>query len=272
MGVSDVMPGVSGGTMALITGIYQRLVHAISEIDLRFIPQLLKGDLKKSKKTFLKIDFSLFIPLVLGIGLAVFSMAHVIEYLLASYTGATYSFFFGLILASALIIFNEVKGFTVKDISLAVLGFVLSFLLAGLTSSSGLGIGNSLPVIFLSGLIAICAMILPGISGAFLLLLFGQYEFIISAIKDFNLLVIIIFSIGALIGILSFSKVLNKLLENYKVPTIYFLIGLMLGALRLPYGEIYLAEESIWMILIPMVLGFSLVVILERKLGRIVEE
>lgn len=277
MGAADVMPGVSGGTIALITGIYERLIKAISEIDLKFISLFLRGKFKKSFKNFLKIDFNFFIPLGLGIVIAIFSMAHTLEFYLEEFPGSTYAVFFGLILASAIVIFKEVPGFSGKGLGLMLIGFLFAFFLAKINDpesfASGINLGHSLPVIFISAMIAICAMILPGISGSFLLLLMGQYEFVIEAIKSLDLTVIITFCLGALVGILSFSKLIHTLLKKHKANTIFFLIGLMLGALKLPYDVMKSSvDESKFTMLILALIAFNIVIFVERKFGKIVKK
>ena len=160
MGSADIVPGVSGGTIALITGIYERLVHAISSINFTFIKPLLKGDFTGFKeKLFEEIDFELFIPLILGIGLAVLTLAHVISYLLEEQTAYTFSFFLGLILASSYILYTQLDEINIKILIVTAIGIVLSYIFVGLNPIAA---NHSLPVIFISGLIAICAMILPG--------------------------------------------------------------------------------------------------------------
>ena len=182
MGSADIVPGVSGGTIALITGIYERLISAISNIRFSFLKPLLKGNFTDFKdKLIEEIDFELFIPLILGIGIAFISLAKVISYLLDTQTAYTFSFFLGLILASAYILYTKLENFNIKLIIISVIGIILSY-------------------IFISGLIAICAMILPGISGSFLLLLLGQYQYMLNALNSRNLIDILVFGIGAVIG------------------------------------------------------------------------
>ena len=261
MGIADIIPGVSGGTIALITGIYIRLVHAISGINLRFISRLVKGDFEGAKKSIGDIDFQLFIPLLTGIGLAVFLMSNLLDYLLQNFEASTYAFFFGLILASAVLLYKQIKGLSVKIMIFSIAGFLAGFFLAGLAT---LQIGHSLPVIFLSGMIAICAMILPGISGAFMLLFLGMYDYMIDVLKNLQFLEIFIFILGALIGILAFSRVLNYILRKYESITISFLIGLMLGALRLLYDNVASTMDSIVHVVISGLLGFLIILILMK--------
>jgi len=266
MGTADIIPGVSGGTIALITGIYERLVHAISSIDLRFISRFIKRDFNGAKKSIRNIDFQLFIPLLMGIGLAIILMSRVMDYFLQNVEAPTYAFFFGLILASAVLLYRKVEGFSVIIMLFSITGFLAGFFFTGLTT---LQIGHSLPIIFVSGMIAICAMILPGISGAFILLLLNQYEYMLSVLKDFQFLEIFIFIIGALIGILAFSRVLDRVLRKYKSYTLAFLIGLMLGALRLLYENVESSIDSIWPVVISGLLGFFIILVLLELRKRV---
>jgi putative membrane protein len=259
MGTADVIPGVSGGTIALITGIYERLVHAISRIDLRFISRFIKRDFGGAKKIIRNIDFQLFIPLLIGIGLAIILMSRVMDYFLNNFEAPTYAFFFGLILASAVLLYRKVEGFSIVIMLFSITGFLVGFFFTGLAT---LQIEHSLPIIFISGMIAICAMILPGISGAFILLLLNQYEYMLSVLKDLQFLEIFIFIIGALIGILAFSRVLDRVLRKYKSYTLAFLFGLMLGALRLLYENIESSIDSIWPVVISGILGFLIILVL----------
>ena len=266
MGTADIIPGVSGGTIALITGIYERLVHAISSIDLRFISRFIKRDFDGGKKSIRNIDFQLFIPLLMGIGLAIILMSRVMDYFLQNFEAPTYAFFFGLILASAVLLYRKVEGFSVIIMLFSITGFLAGFFFTGLAT---LQIGHSLPIIFVSGMIAICAMILPGISGAFILLLLNQYEYMLSVLKDFQFLEIFIFIIGALIGILAFSRVLDRVLRKYKSYTLAFLIGLMLGALRLLYENVESSIDSIWPVVISGLLGFFIILVLLELRKRV---
>ena len=266
MGTADIIPGVSGGTIALITGIYERLVHAISSIDLRFISRFIKRDFDGGKKSIRNIDFQLFIPLLIGIGLAIILMSRVMDYFLQNFEAPTYAFFFGLILASAVLLYRKVEGFSVIIMLFSITGFLAGFFFTGLAT---LQIGHSLSIIFVSGMIAICAMILPGISGAFILLLLNQYEYMLSVLKDFQFLEIFIFIIGALIGILAFSRVLDRVLRKYKSYTLAFLIGLMLGALRLLYENVESSIDSIWPVVISGLLGFFIILVLLELRKRV---
>jgi putative membrane protein len=269
MGCADSIPGVSGGTIALITGIYDRLVHDIGKIRFGFMKPLLKGDLSGFKEKLIEeIDFLLFIPLLSGIAIALITLSKLIAYLMVVYPIYTFAFFLGLILASTYILYTHIVKVSFKIAIVSIIGFILAFIFVGLNPISA---NHSLPVLFFSGLIAICAMILPGISGAFLLLLLGQYEYMLNALHNFHLSEIITFCVGALIGILSFSKFLDYLLENYKELTMGFLIGVMVGTLRLPYDTIQeglINSSSSMPLIITIVIaliGFILIIIMEKK-------
>ena len=271
MGSADIVPGVSGGTIALITGIYEHLVHAISKINFTFIKPLVKGDFKGFWNTMLdEIDFKFFIPLVLGIGIAMLTLAKVITYCMDVYTDLTYSFFLGLIIASAVVLFKQIPKISFKHILFAILGMVLAFTFVSLNPIAA---NHSLFVLFISGLIAICAMILPGISGSFLLFLLGQYEYMLTALHEMHVTEIIVFLVGAVIGILGFSKLLNYLLKNYEEITMAFLIGVMLGTLKIPVGHIASSISFNFSGILPCiiiaVIAFAIIIIMETKFNYI---
>lgn len=264
MGTADIMPGVSGGTIALITGIYERLVHSISKINFQFLKPLLRGRFSESWDILLEeVDFQLFIPLLMGIGLAILTLSRLMSYLLTNYDAYTYAFFSGLIIASTYIVYSEIDGFSFKNLSFGIIGFVFAFIFVGLNPIQA---NHTLPILFFSGMLAICAMILPGISGAFILLLINQYEYMINALNSFNIIEIITFILGAFIGIMTFSRLLDYLLRHYEHLTMSFLVGLMLGTLRLPYQKIAVTDTS--SIIVSVILGviaFGIVFIMEKK-------
>ena len=267
MGSADIITGVSGGTIALITGIYERLIYAISSIKFSFLKPLLTGNFADFKtKLIEEIDFELFIPLFLGIGIAFITLAKVISYLLDTQTAYTFSFFLGLILASAYILYTKLDDLNIKIIVITAIGIILSYVFVGLNP---IATNHSLIVIFISGLIAICAMILPGISGSFLLLLLGQYQYMLNALNSRNLIEIIVFGIGAVIGILGFSKLLNYLLEKYESATMAFLIGIMLGTLRLPVMKITSSANGSWIICVLLaIIAFVFIIVIEKKFKK----
>jgi len=271
MGSADIVPGVSGGTIALITGIYGHLVEAISNIRFGFLKPLLHGDLKGFWNTLLdEIDFKFFIPLILGIGVAFLTLAKVITYCMDNHTALTYAFFLGLIIASAVILFRKIEKINIKHVIAAIIGLILTYIFVSLNPMAG---NHSLIILFFSGMIAICAMILPGISGSFILVLLGQYEHMLTALHEFHFSEIIVFVIGALIGILGFSKILNFLLKNYEEITMAFLIGVMLGSLKVPAVEIVNSVSMNFSGLLPCVIvaviGFVLIIVLETRFDYI---
>lgn len=271
MGSADIVPGVSGGTIALITGIYGHLIEAISNIKFGFVRPLLKGNFRGFWTQLLEeIDFKFFIPLVLGIGVAFLTLAKVVTYCMDYHTAMTFSFFLGLIIASAVILFRKIERINIKHVVFAVIGLILTYIFVSLNPISG---NHSLIVIFLSGMIAICAMILPGISGSFLLLLLGQYEYMLNALHQLHFSEIIVFVVGALIGILGFSKILNYLLKNYEELTMAFLIGVMLGSLKVPAVEIANSVSvnigGLLPCVIVAVIGFVLIIVLETRFDYI---
>ncbi|MEM4263544.1 MAG: DUF368 domain-containing protein [Candidatus Woesearchaeota archaeon] len=235
MGGADVIPGVSGGTMALITGIYERLILGLKGINIRWMLPLFKGKPKKAWKELMQIDFGLFIPLGLGIILAFLIGAHTITYLLDKYTAYIYAFFFGLILASVRIVQKQTKKFRITGLITIMIGFALAFWIVGLKA---LQTTQAYWFIFLCGMIAICAMLLPGISGAFMLLMLGQYQFMLEALKGLKIWYILSFMAGAIISLLGASHMLAYLLKRFHSPTMGLLVGLMLGALRQPFEKI----------------------------------
>ena len=271
MGSADIVPGVSGGTIALITGIYGHLIEAISKIKFGFVRPLLKGDFGGFRNQLLEeIDFKFFIPLILGIGVAFLTLAKVVTYCMDVHTALTFSFFLGLIIASAVILFKKISRINFKHVIFALIGLILTYIFVSLNPIAA---NHSLIVLFISGMIAICAMILPGISGSFLLLLLGQYEYMLTALHQFHFSEIIVFVVGAVIGILGFSKILNFLLKNYEEITMAFLIGVMLGSLKVPAVEIMnsvsLNVAGLLPCLIVAVIGFALIIILETRFDYI---
>ncbi|WP_044202161.1 DUF368 domain-containing protein [Flammeovirga sp. OC4] len=226
MGAADVVPGVSGGTVAFITGIYERLLNAINSIDLEALKLLSKF---KIKELWEKLDLNFLIPLFLGIGTALFSLAKLMKYLLANEPIGLWSFFFGLIIASTLLVSRQVNKWNVASIIALIIGTAFSYYITVATPSEA---PEGEIYVFVAGMIAICAMILPGISGSFMLLLMGQYNYILTSLTELNIKVIAIFGAGAAIGITSFSRVLSFLLKKYHDFTIALLSGVMIGSLN----------------------------------------
>lgn len=226
MGAANVIPGVSGGTIALLTGIFSRIIDALNAMmEIPTWKMLFKGDFKGFWK---KIDGEFLCALAVGVLISIFSLAKLMEYVLEYHPVQTWAFFFGMIAASAVVMLADVKGWTIKDILWVALGIVLGVVICTLSPTQT---RDDLWFIFICGAIAICTMILPGISGSFILLLLGKYEYIMSAISELNWPVLIVFAIGCAIGILAFSKVLHWLLGRYERQTMLVLVGFVLGSL-----------------------------------------
>lgn len=225
MGAADIVPGVSGGTIALITGIYEELISSIKNIN----TQLMKTLFKKGIRQFWKdLNGTFLIILVTGIFTSVILLSRVIVFLLENHEYKIWGFFFGLIIASAFVILKDIKTLNLKNIIIVLFGFATA---AGVVLSNTTTLPNTDLYIFLSGSIAITAMILPGISGSFILLLLSKYEFIINAIKDFDLRIILVFGFGCIFGLLIFSRLLHFLFQNYKDNLLCILSGFLIGSL-----------------------------------------
>ncbi len=230
MGSADIIPGVSGGTIALITGIYEQLLEAIDSFDAAFFKRLFKFQLKEA---LAGVHLRFILSLFLGIGIAIISLARLMNFLLLNHPVPTWSLFFGLIAASILVVGRTVKGWFGMPLVTFLLGTGVAYTVVGLIPVST---PEHLWFIFLSGLIAICAMILPGLSGAFLLLILGKYAFITGALKNpftvQNLSVIAVFCSGCAVGLMGFSRFLSWLLARWHNLTLAFLTGLMAGSMR----------------------------------------
>lgn len=234
MGAADVVPGVSGGTIAFVTGIYDDLLAAIASFDGNFFKLVFSLRLKEA---FRRIPWSFLVPLLTGIGISIFSLARGVTFLLEHHPRELWAFFFGLVAASVWVVARSIPDKTPAFWSGLTLGAVFAYVLVGLIP---LSTPTAFWFTFLSGAIASCAMILPGISGSFILVLLSQYQRILEAVKDFQFFVLAWFAAGAFAGLVSFSRLLRWLLARHSVPTLSVLCGFMLGSLRRvwPYQEI----------------------------------
>lgn len=226
MGGADVIPGVSGGTIAFISGIYDELIDSLKSIDVHALQLLGKFRLADFWK---KINGSFLLTVLAGVLTSLLSLAKLMTYLLAHYPIQVWSFFFGLILVSAPLILRDVKHWNFATVLAGLLGVAIAYAITILTPAET---PTNLPFIFFCGALAICAMILPGISGAFILLLIGKYEYMITALTSFNLLVIMVFALGCAGGLISFSHLLSWLLHRYRYPALALLAGFMIGSLN----------------------------------------
>ncbi len=293
MGIAEVIPGVSGGTIAFITGIYERLINAIKSIlGLEAINALRKDGIAAAWKT---IDGGFLVFLVGGMAAGIVTGALGISYLLENYPEMVWAFFFGLIVASALYIGRQVRPWNIGNVVILVVGIVIAYWITVASPASG----NESPIfIFFAGAIAISALILPGISGSFILLLLGMYQFILhDTLKEGVLeqqssgafLTLGIFALGCLLGLATFSRVLSWTFKHYKNPTLALLTGFMIGSLNKvwPWRNVlqyrtnsdgeqepfieqsvlpasYEGEAQILAVVIAMIIGFSVVFLLDR--------
>lgn len=226
MGAADVVPGVSGGTIAFIVGIYDELINSIKSINGKSLKLFFTG---KFAAFWKMINGSFLFSILLGIGISVFSLAKIITWLLVEHPILVWSFFFGLVLASTWFVAKDIKGWNWKTILGFVVGVIVAFYITVATPAET---PSYLWFIFLCGAIAICAMILPGISGSFILVLLGKYFFIMDAVKTLDLVIIAVFGAGAVVGITSFSRVLSYALKHVRNITLAVLSGFMLGSLN----------------------------------------
>jgi putative membrane protein len=227
MGAADVVPGVSGGTIAFISGIYEELLSSISNVNLGLFKTLKKEGFTSAWK---QLNGSFLLSLFVGIFISILSLAKAIKYLLENEPILLWSFFFGLVLASIIYIAKQITKWRFISVIILILGAFLAYYVTTLNplvseSSSSL-------YIFFAGAIAICAMILPGISGSFILVLLGAYKPVLDAVNDRDFKTILVFMLGAIIGLLSFSKILKWLFANYKNYTLAVLTGFIIGSLN----------------------------------------
>lgn len=233
MGVAEVIPGVSGGTIAFITGIYERLLNSIKSVN----PSLL-GTFKDDgiKGVWNAIDGSFLALLLAGMVVGIVTGIFGVTYLLEEYPTPVWGFFFGLIIASSIYIGKQIPQWDASKWIGLIIGFVIAFGITIITPAEG---SDNLLMVFISGTIAISALILPGISGSFMLLLMGMYTIIIPSLKSFledqdmaSLTIVLVFAMGCLVGLTGFSRVLTWLLKEYKYTTFAVLTGFMLGSLN----------------------------------------
>ena len=233
MGAADVIPGVSGGTIAFITGIYDKLLASINAIDSTAVKLFFTG---KFKEFWKHINGGFLLSLFCGILFSVMTLAGLMQYLLEFHPIQTWAFFFGLIVASSIFILRGIEGWNLKAVLFLVLGVILGVTVCTLSPTTT---PDALWFIFLSGAIAICAMILPGISGSFILLILGKYQYIMSTISGLtsgdaigeSMVVLGVFAVGAVCGILAFSRFLHWLLGKFHKETLIVLAGFIIGSL-----------------------------------------
>ena len=284
MGAADTVPGVSGGTIALITGIYQDLLAAVKSVDARAIHRLLVLDIKGA---LAGVHLRFLLSLFCGIGIAVFSLARVMNYLLAHHSVPTWSLFFGLIAASIWAVGRRVAAWSAGPAAGFCAGTAAAWYIVGLVPAQT---PETVWFVFLSGMVAVCAMILPGLSGAFILLILGKYEYVLGLVENpfvpANLGMLAVLAAGCAVGLAGFARLLKYVLDTRPDLAIASLTGLMLGSMRKiwPWKEplvteqihgklLVITERNIWPepvfseLMIPLVLmsvGFGAVVAMER--------
>ncbi|MEY8608124.1 DUF368 domain-containing protein [Parabacteroides segnis] len=278
MGAADVVPGVSGGTIAFIVGIYEELIDSIKSINGASLKLLFTGKIAAFWKA---INANFLLAIVAGIGISIFSLAKLITWLLVTHPILVWAFFFGLVLASTWFVSKDIKQWNWKSILSFIIGAIIAYYITVATPAET---PTNLFFIFLCGAIAICAMILPGISGSFILVLLGKYFYIMEAVKTLNIPVMLVFICGAVLGITSFSRVLSYALRRFHDTTIAVLAGFMLGSLNKvwpwketietytdSHGEIkplveanILPDQLLWEAVGLMIFGFAIVYFLEK--------
>ena len=227
MGAADVVPGVSGGTIAFISGIYEELLTSISNINLRLLKVLKSEGLKAA---WVQANGSFLLSLLIGIFVSVVSLAKILKWLLENEPTLLWSFFFGLILASVIYIGKQIKKWNVLTFFVLLIGAVLAYYIT--TLNPMVNESSSSLFLFLAGAIAICAMILPGISGAFILVLLGAYQPVLAAVNNRDLTIVSVVGAGAVVGLLTFSRILKWLFANFKNYTLAVLTGFIIGSLN----------------------------------------
>lgn len=285
MGASDVIPGVSGGTIAFILGIYEDLIRSIKSIDFKFLKTLFSF---KIHDIINNQSLRFLLALGLGILIAILSLAQILSWLLQEHPVLIWSFFFGLVLASVFTVGRYIKRWNLLMVLCLFLGAAGAYLLVGIVP---LATPNAPWFLILSGAIAICAMILPGISGSFILVLLGKYFYVLEAVNQRDLFTIFLVALGAGLGLITFVRLLNWLFKRFHDPTIAVLTGLMLGALRkvwpwketiksmtdnhdhtIPLSQINVIPANwdmqvTWSICL-MIIGFSIVIVLYRMANK----
>ncbi len=226
MGAADVVPGVSGGTMALVLGIYEQLLQAIKAVDWQFVRLMATFQFRRALDG---VPLGFLVSLFGGILAAIFTLAKTLSWLLNNYPVGIWSFFFGLILSSALLVGRRIETWNAGEYAGLITSAVAAFVLVGLVPMTT---PDSRVFLFFCGAIAICAMVLPGISGSFILVLLGKYQTILDAVHQFDLTTLVVFSAGAGSGLILFVRLLNWLLARFYTLTLACLTGLMIGSLR----------------------------------------
>ena len=283
MGAADVVPGVSGGTIAFISGIYDELLKSINAINFKLLKTFKE---KGFKKAWESINGNFLLSLFIGILISVLSLAKILSHILEVYPVLVWSFFFGLVLASILFVGKQIKTWNI--VTFLSLGIGISFAYFITQLQPVVGVNPSAFYLILSGSLAICAMILPGISGAFILVLLGMYQIVLNAVHQRDMGKIALIGLGAVIGLLTFSRLLKYILDHYRNSTLAVLTGFIIGALNKiwPWKEVletlkiedkilvlkdksvspfqYAGDNQLVYAILLATLGFIIIIILEK--------
>jgi len=285
MGVAELVPGVSGGTIAFVAGIYEEFISSINNVNLSTFRILRKEGLKPFWKA---LNGNFLVALFLGMAISIFSLSKLIAWLLENHPIPVWSFFFGLVLASVIFVAKAIKKWNITTILLFILGTALAFYITTLPPSANT---DSIPFLFLSGAVAVCAMVLPGISGSFILVLLGSYKTILDALNDKDLKIVITVTLGAIFGILSFARLLKWMFAKHKDITLAVLTGFILGSLNKiwPWKKIletrtigkkiihidenispfsFEGDHQLIFAVIAAIIGFSLIFMLEKVASK----
>lgn len=291
MGAADIVPGVSGGTVAFITGIYDTLLSSIRAVDIRFVRMLLKLDIRAAWE---HINGGFLLALVAGIATSIATLARLISWVLEHHPVPLWAFFFGLIFASALVLVRHVKSWSVGRALCLLAGVAVA---AGIALSPMLNLDVGLAGVFFAGFLAICAMILPGISGSFILVLLGMYGATLGAVKSLDVSFLLVLVTGAVCGLLCFSRLLHWLLQRFHESTMALLTGFLFGSLlvvwpwkrvlawvegsqgqlkpaqQLPVSpaeyQVFSGQEpQLWLCVSLMLVGFALVWFIDSRWGE----
>ncbi len=285
MGVAELVPGVSGGTIAFVAGIYEELIASINNVH----PSLIGVWRKEGFKAFWqKLNGNFLIALFVGMLISIFSFSKLITWLLENKPIPLWSFFFGLVLASVVFVAKAIKKWGPVTILLLVFGAIVAYFVTTLPPSQN---SDSLPYLFFSGALAVCAMILPGISGSFILVLLGSYKTVLDAVDDKNFKILITVTLGVIFGLLSFARLLKWMFDHYRSITLAILTGFILGSLNKiwPWKKVletkqigsktitldenispflFEGDNQIIPAIIAAIVGFSLIFILEKTASK----
>lgn len=251
MGSADLVPGVSGGTVAFVAGIYDRLINGIKAFDIDLLKLALAGRLAD---VFRRVPVSFFVPLGIGLLTAVFTLSHALSVLFTTHPVQLWSFFFGLVLGSVVLLARETWSWRAADWTAFLLAALVTYVIVGLP---GVQMAPTYVNFFIGGAIAICAMILPGISGSYLLVIMGLYQDVLAAVNDRDVVSIGIFVAGIIFGLLFFVRIVSWLLRTRRHVTLVALTGIMLGALRTvwPWKEVLTTRVNSEGAVVPLMMG-----------------